>query len=50
MFHKLWQGEKTAVTEIDAMVKSKWNWRRPEEEVKTNATLTSEKYPVSREV
>ena len=49
MFNKLSQGEKTAVTNIDATAKNKWNWRWLEEKVKTNVTLTRKKDRVSRE-
>ena len=50
LFHKLSQGKKTADTEIDAMVKNKWNLRWLEEKVKTNVTLTHEKDVVGCEV
>ena len=44
------KGEKTAVTEIDATMKNKWNLRWLEEKVKTNVTFTGEKDHVSHEV
>ena len=50
MFRKLSQGEKTAVTNIDATAKNKSKWRWLEEKVKINVTLTRKKDRVSREV
>ena len=50
MFCKLSQGKETAVTEIHATVKNKWNERWLEEKIKANMTLTRRKDGVSREV
>ena len=47
MFRKLLQGEKATVTEVDATMKNKWNWKWLEEKVQTNVTLTREKDCVS---
>ena len=40
MFRKLSKGEKALVSEIDASVKNKWNWRWLEEKIETSLTLS----------